>query len=66
VIVGRQDAWSPPAQHEEMAALIPTAQLSVIEDCGHMAPAEQPDAVADILAAWMETAPAETRLVPAS
>jgi pimeloyl-ACP methyl ester carboxylesterase len=61
VIVGRQDAWSPPAQHEEMAALIPDAQLTVIEDCGHMAPAEQPEAVAEALAAWLETGPARGR-----
>jgi pimeloyl-ACP methyl ester carboxylesterase len=66
VIVGRLDAWSPPAQHEEMAALIPHAWLSVIEDCGHMAPVEQPDAVAEALAAWMRAAPAECRLAPAS
>ncbi len=66
VIVGRQDAWSPLAQHEEMAALIPAAWLSVIEDCGHMAPAEQPEAVADALEAWMRTASADARLAPAS
>ena len=66
VIVGRQDAWSPPAQHEEMAALIPRAYLSVIEDSGHMAPAEQPDAVAEALAAWMAAAPAGGVLAPAS
>jgi pimeloyl-ACP methyl ester carboxylesterase len=66
VIVGRQDAWSPLAQHEEMAALIPHVRLSVIEDCGHMAPAEQPDAVAEALASWMEMAPAEAALVPAT
>jgi pimeloyl-ACP methyl ester carboxylesterase len=66
VIVGRQDAWSPIAQHEEMAALIPQASLSVIEDCGHMSPAEQPEAVAEVLEAWMQSAPAEAKLVPAS
>lgn len=66
VIVGRQDAWSPLAQHEEMAALIPRAYLSVIEDCGHMAPAEQPEAVADALCTWMRTAPAEGLLAPVS
>ena len=38
VIVGRLDAWSPIAQHVEMATLIPQARLSVIEDAGHMAP----------------------------
>lgn len=66
VIVGRQDAWSPPAQHEEMTALIPHAWLSVIEEAGHMAPVEQPEAVAEALAAWMQAAPAEGRLAPAS
>jgi len=66
VIVGRLDAWSPPAQHEEMAALIPNARLQVIEDCGHMAPAEQPDAVAEALAAWMRLEAAEMRLAPVS
>jgi pimeloyl-ACP methyl ester carboxylesterase len=66
VIVGRLDAWSPLAQHQEMAAQIPRAQLCVIEDSGHMAPAEQPEAVADALAAWMNTAPFEGRLAEAS
>jgi pimeloyl-ACP methyl ester carboxylesterase len=52
-----------------MAALIPHAWLSVIEDAGHMAPAEQPDAVAEALAAWMQAAPAAPaalQLAPAS
>jgi pimeloyl-ACP methyl ester carboxylesterase len=66
VIVGRQDAWSPLAQHEEMATLIPGARLQVVEDCGHMAPAEQPEAVAGALEAWLKTAPAEPRMAPAS
>jgi pimeloyl-ACP methyl ester carboxylesterase len=66
VIVGRQDAWSPLAQHQEMAALIPDAWLAVIEEAGHMSVSEQPEAVAETLAAWMRTAPAEARLVPAS
>jgi pimeloyl-ACP methyl ester carboxylesterase len=66
VLVGRQDAWSPLAQHQEMAALIPNAWLSVVEDCGHMAPAEQPEAVADALEAWMQSAPAERILASVS
>lgn len=53
VLCGRQDAWSPLARHEEMAQLIPHAQLSVIEHCGHMSPMEQPAAVAAALAAWL-------------
>lgn len=66
VIVGRLDAWSPAAQHEEMAALIPQARFAVIEEAGHMAPVEQPDAVAEALHVWMQSAPAERRMAPAS
>jgi pimeloyl-ACP methyl ester carboxylesterase len=54
LIVGRQDGWSPPEQHEAMAALIPGATLTIIEDCGHMAPMERPQAVTDALARWLE------------
>jgi pimeloyl-ACP methyl ester carboxylesterase len=53
VLCGRQDAWSPLARHEEMAALIAGARLAVVEDSGHMSTMEQPAAVAAELAAWM-------------
>lgn len=66
LIVGRLDAWSPLAQHEEMAALIPDAHLFVIEGSGHMSPAEQPEAVAEALEAWMRAAPGEGRLARVS
>jgi len=49
VLCGREDAWSPVAQHEEIAALIPGSKLVVIEECGHMSPVEQPDAVTNAL-----------------
>ncbi|WP_201837050.1 alpha/beta fold hydrolase [Microvirga zambiensis] len=49
VMVGRQDRWSPLAQHEEMAALIPEAELVVIEDSGHMSLVEQPEQVSQAL-----------------
>jgi pimeloyl-ACP methyl ester carboxylesterase len=52
--VGRQDEWSPVAQHEEIAALIPGAELVVFENCGHMAPLEAPDQVNAALARWLE------------
>jgi pimeloyl-ACP methyl ester carboxylesterase len=51
--VGRQDGWSPPAQHEAMARAIPQARLVVFEDSGHMAPVEAPDAVTAALRAWL-------------
>ena len=53
VMVGRQDRWSPLAQHEEIAALIPNAELVVIENSGHMAPVEQPEEVSRALLRWL-------------
>jgi pimeloyl-ACP methyl ester carboxylesterase len=45
VLCGRQDAWSPVLQHEEIAAAIPQSKLAIVDDCGHMSPVEQPAAV---------------------
>jgi pimeloyl-ACP methyl ester carboxylesterase len=53
VLTGRQDDWSPPAQHEAMAQAIAGARLAIIEDCGHMSTLEQPGAVSDELALWL-------------
>ena len=53
VLCGREDGWSPPRQHEEMAALIPEATLAVIDRCGHMAPMERPREVAQAMLAWL-------------
>lgn len=58
VLVGRQDRWSPPAQHQEIAAAIPGAELAIIEDAGHFAPVEQPGAVTAALSGWLERLPA--------
>jgi pimeloyl-ACP methyl ester carboxylesterase len=54
LMVGRQDKWSPIAQHETMLDLLPDAQLEIIEDAGHFAPVEQPEAVARVLAAFLQ------------
>jgi pimeloyl-ACP methyl ester carboxylesterase len=55
VLCGQDDAWSPLARHEEMAARIAGAQLAVIERCGHMCTMEQPEAVAESVIAWLES-----------
>jgi pimeloyl-ACP methyl ester carboxylesterase len=52
-LTGREDLWSPPARHEEMAARIPRSKLVVIPDCGHMSTLERPNAVTDALRAWL-------------
>lgn len=53
VLCGRQDALTPLACHREMAAGISDARLEVIEDCGHLAPMERPEAVTAVLKAWL-------------
>jgi len=53
VIVGRQDEWSPVAQHEQIAAAITGARLEIVEYSGHMVTVEQPAATAALLRDWM-------------
>lgn len=53
VICGRQDSFSTLARHEEFAALIPGAELAVVEDAGHMVTVEQPQAVTELLFEWL-------------
>lgn len=53
LIVGRQDAWSPVAQHEAMLPDLQNARLEVIEDAGHFAPVERPAALVAALENWL-------------
>ena len=53
VLCGRQDALTPPARHEQIAARIEGAQLEVIEDCGHMSTMEKPVEVNAALRGWL-------------
>lgn len=53
VLCGRQDRLTPLVAHEAMAAAIPDAELVVLEDCGHLSPLEQPDAVTAALRRWL-------------
>ena len=55
VIVGREDEWSPVAQHETIAASIDSARLEVVDDSGHMVTLEQPAAVTALLRHWLLT-----------
>ena len=54
VLCGRADSWSPVAQHEQIAALVPGARLHVVDNAGHMCTMERPDAVAQALLAWLQ------------
>jgi pimeloyl-ACP methyl ester carboxylesterase len=53
LIAARQDTWSPLSQQEDIAGLAPSAQLRIIEQCGHMSPMEQPAQVASALREWL-------------
>lgn len=53
VIVGRQDALTPPEVAAEMADAIGPARLAVIEDCGHLSTLERPQAVTALLRDWL-------------
>jgi pimeloyl-ACP methyl ester carboxylesterase len=62
VATGSADIWSPPDQHAAIAALLPDAQLVVVEGSGHMLPVEAPDALNHAIAAWLAR-PIETPIV---
>ena len=51
---GTADTWSPLAQHDAMRRVIPHAQLAAIDDAGHMAPIEQPLALAREMSKWLK------------
>jgi pimeloyl-ACP methyl ester carboxylesterase len=54
VLCGRDDAWSPPVQHERIHAAIAGSELVVIEVCGHMSTMERPEAVNASFASWLQ------------
>ncbi len=53
IACGAQDLLTPPALHEEMAALVPGARLEVFADCGHLSTLEQPAQVTQALRTWL-------------
>src|SRR5262245_10857853 len=53
VLVGREDALTPPDLAREIAAGIPGAKLVIIPDCGHLSTLERPEAVNRALRAWL-------------
>jgi pimeloyl-ACP methyl ester carboxylesterase len=51
VVVGTQDRLTPPRMARVLAERIPQAELVVLQGAGHMLPLEEPDAVAEAIAA---------------
>lgn len=54
VIAGREDQLMPLELLEELAQGIPGAELVVIDECGHMAPLEDPATVLRAMQQWLE------------
>ncbi|QCK87628.1 alpha/beta fold hydrolase [Phreatobacter aquaticus] len=54
VLVGGQDAVTPPFMSEDMASVIPGSTLTIVPDCGHLATLECPEAVNDALTEWLQ------------
>ena len=52
VIGGIKDQATPPADQQAIAALVPGARAAILENVAHLAPAEQPEAVAALIAAF--------------
>lgn len=54
VVVGAQDQWSPVEQHQPIVDQIAGAQLRILADAGHMAPAEQPQKFNALIREWLQ------------
>ncbi|HEX6104585.1 MAG TPA: alpha/beta fold hydrolase [Gemmatimonadales bacterium] len=55
VVVGEDDALTPPAQARAMADAIPGARLSVIPGAGHLPPMERPAATSQVLLEFLRS-----------
>jgi pimeloyl-ACP methyl ester carboxylesterase len=53
VIVGREDALTPPELAREIAKGIPGAKLKIIPNCGHLSTLERPEAVNRAMREWL-------------
>lgn len=56
LVWGRQDQITPPAVGAEFQALLPQAELAVIEACGHAPPLEQPAAFSQVIRDFLHSA----------
>lgn len=54
VLCGREDQLTPPKVHQEMVDRLPNGALVVIEECGHLATMERPQAVTAVLRYWLQ------------
>lgn len=53
VLVGKEDALTPPEAAKVMSDGVAGAKLVVIPDCGHLSTMERPEAATQAMAAWL-------------
>jgi pimeloyl-ACP methyl ester carboxylesterase len=53
LIVGKQDALTPPDVMREIADAIPKAHYNLIDHCGHLSSLETPDEVTKLMTGWL-------------
>jgi len=58
---GAGDQLTPPELAAEIAALVPGADLQVVERAGHLLPMERPDAATALLRRWLDATQPVTR-----
>lgn len=54
VVCGREDQVTPLALSQEMASLLPHAELVAVDEAGHMSILEQPAAVVAAMLRWLD------------
>jgi pimeloyl-ACP methyl ester carboxylesterase len=54
VVVGADDEAAPVAKSQAIAEAVPGARLEILPDAGHSSSIEQPEAVADLIARFIE------------
>lgn len=53
VACGREDSLCPPAMHRDLANRIPHAQLSIVDEAGHLSTIDQPEELTSLLTEWL-------------
>lgn len=61
VVCGREDQVTPLALSQEMASLLPDAELVTVDEAGHMSILEQPAAVVAAMLRWLARVDAGAR-----
>ena len=54
VIVGIDDAATPPERSRTIARLLPGARMEVVADCGHSSTVEQPERVTELIRTFLD------------